>query len=99
MSVLLSNNVECRFNYINRYVSEMNTEELSGLVCDFLGILQEEEASRVVSLPSLAVLYVLNMGKNDTVNEAMRKVIRQLGPFWKKDILHTLIDSKSVGDF
>ena len=33
---LLANNVECRFSYVNNYVSEMSRDDLAGMICDYL---------------------------------------------------------------
>lgn len=33
---LLANNVECRFSYSNNYVCEMGSDDLAGMICDYL---------------------------------------------------------------
>lgn len=47
----------------------------------------------------IVLCYAINIGKNSEINECLRKVIKELGPRWKNQSLHYLIDNKSLGDY
>jgi hypothetical protein len=62
----------------------MSEKDLSAIICDYLDILQEEEMSQYVNLPAVVALYVLNIEKNNEINENLRNLLKSLGQRWKK---------------
>lgn len=77
----------------------MNIDDLAGMICDYLELLQEEEVSVYVNFSKIILCYALNIGKNNEINECLRKLISYLGPLWKNQSLSDLIDNKSLGDY
>jgi len=57
----------------------METAQICNLICDYLDILKEEEVSKYVNFATLMLSFIINIGTNDDICEAVRKIINFYG--------------------
>ena len=53
---------------MNTYVSEMSKKDLAGIICDYLELLQDEGGSHFFDCSSIALIFVINIGKDKRIN-------------------------------
>ena len=69
----------CVFTYDNTFASDYTEQDVADVMNEFWEILRLEENSNWVSIPGLALIYIMNMPPEENVYDTLRLLISTTG--------------------